>query len=88
MCSVPEPGTRNLEPGTWNPEPHPNEKGPLTEPFLDVSLQRAYFLPTFSSLTVSFLRPCLRRLARTARPDAEAMRSRKPCLLVRLRLLG
>lgn len=41
-----------------------------------------------SSLTVSLWRPWARRLAKTALPAAVLMRSRKPCLLARLRLLG
>ncbi len=37
-------------------------------------------LKVFSSETVSFFRPFLRRLARTRRPLAVAILSRKPCL--------
>ena len=41
-----------------------------------------------SSLTVSLWRPLARRRASTARPSAVFMRTRKPCVLARLRLFG
>jgi hypothetical protein len=41
-----------------------------------------------SSLVVNLWRPAARRLANTARPATELIRLRKPCLFVRLRLLG
>jgi hypothetical protein len=42
----------------------------------------------FSSLTVSFHRPCARRRESTLRPSFDFIRSRNPCLFFRLRLLG
>ena len=48
---------------------------------------RTYF-PWCSSLTVSFLRPCARREAKTRRPFFVAIRARKPCLFTRRRLWG
>jgi len=41
-----------------------------------------------SSLTVSLCRPLARRRDSTARPSFVFMRSRKPCVLARLRLFG
>jgi hypothetical protein len=41
-----------------------------------------------SELTVSFLRPRARRLARTARPFLVSIRVRNPCVLARWRLFG
>ena len=52
----------------------------------DRSPGRNYHLS--SEETVSFLRPWRRREASTRRPLAELMRSRKPCLLTRLRTWG
>ena len=48
----------------------------------------AFYLPFFSSETVSFLRPCALRRATTLAPATVAMRLRKPCLFVRLRREG
>jgi hypothetical protein len=51
-------------------------------------LKRNYFLQDASSETVNFLRPFLRRAARTLRPFAVLIRLRKPCLFLRLRNEG
>ena len=50
--------------------------------------RRDAYLPWFSSLTVSFLRPFARRDASTRRPFFVAILCRKPCLLARLLLCG
>jgi hypothetical protein len=46
------------------------------------------FRTALSSLTDSLCRPLARRRASTARPSFVFMRSRKPCVLARLRLFG
>jgi len=51
-------------------------------PFGETNPKGYLLLGVPSSETVSFLRPFLLRAASTLRPLAEAMRSRKPCLLV------
>ena len=47
-----------------------------------------YFLCLGSEDTLNFFLPFVRRRERTLRPLAEAMRSLKPCLFLRLRLEG
>ena len=43
-------------------------------------MKKIYFSPIFSSETVNFFLPVALLLARTLRPFADAIRSRKPCL--------
>lgn len=51
-------------------------------------LQSNRYYQRSSEDTVSFLRPCARRAARTRRPFGVLIRSRKPCLLTLLRFEG
>lgn len=51
-------------------------------------IDQLYFLPKYSSETVSFLRPLALRFAKTLLPFLLDIRSRKPCLFFLLRTDG
>ena len=81
--ATPPPGTKNALP--------PAQKKPglgRSGTFFENGCCRIGDYHLSSEETVSFLRPWARRDARTRRPLADAMRSRKPCLFTRLRLEG
>ena len=54
----------------------------------DAFRDAAYYLPAIESLTVRRARPLARRRARTLRPSAVDILSRKPCLLTLFLLEG
>lgn len=56
--------------------------------YIPLSIKDYFFVPQYSSDTVSFLRPLALREASTLRPLAEAILSRKPCLFFLFLLEG